>query len=189
LARPSSLNEVEATRIRAVVPEGAGGPGTVAPVVVTVGGVDSNAAPFIVGHLPVVSAVTPASAVPGDVVDVAGRGFQADPRLNDVRVGGVPALVVSASGDAMKVVVPRVGPGEASRALEVRVPGSESVGQAILPVGAPADPVEFRFVAEPFTAVPAAATRSFPPVSGPRSSSRRPAGSRRRRARWRRRGG
>ena len=150
----AQLTEVEATRIRAVVPDGAGGPGTVAPVVVTVGGVDSNPAPFIVGHLPVVSAVSPASAAPGDVVDVSGRGFQAEPRANDVRVGGVPALVVSASGDTLKVVVPRVGPGEASRALEVRVPGTENVGQAALQVAAPADPVDFRFVAEPFAVVP-----------------------------------
>ena len=150
----AQLNEVEATRIRAVVPEGAGAPGTAAPVVVTVGGVGSNAAPFIVGHLPVVSAVSPASVAPGDVVDVSGRGFQVDPLANDVRVGGVPALVVSASGDALKVVVPRVGPGEVSRPLEVRVPGSENVGQAVLQVSAPADPVDFRFVAEPFAAGP-----------------------------------
>jgi hypothetical protein len=150
----AQLNEVESTRIRAIVPEGAGGPGTAAPVVVTVGGVDSNPAPFIVGHLPVVSAVSPASAAPGDVVEVSGRGFQGDPSANDVRVGGTPALVVSATGDALKVVVPRVGPGEASRTLEVRVPGNENVGQAALQVAPPADPVEFRFVAEPFTAVP-----------------------------------
>jgi hypothetical protein len=150
----AQLNEVEATRIRAVVPEGAGVPGTAAPVVVTVGGVDSNPAPFIVGHLPVVSAVSPASAAAGEVVDVSGRGFQADPLANDVRVGGVPALVVSASGDSLKVVVPRVGAGEASRTLEVRVPGTENVGQAALQVAAPADPVDFRFVAEPFAAVP-----------------------------------
>ena len=71
-----------------------------------------------------------------------------------MRLGGVPALVLSATGDALKVVVPRVGPGEPARALEVRVPGSTSVGQGTLQVAAPADPVEFRFVAEPFTAVP-----------------------------------
>ena len=151
---PAQLNEVQDTRIRAVVPEGAGVPGTPAPVVVTVGGAQSNPAPFIVGHLPVVSAVSPASASPGDVVDVSGRGFEAEPLRNDVRLGGVPALVLSAAGDAMKVVVPFVDPGEPTRALEVRVPGSESVGQATLQVAAPADPVEFRFVAEPFTAVP-----------------------------------
>ena len=151
---PAQLNEVQATRIRAIVPEGAGVPGTPAPVVVTVGGVESNPAPFIVGHLPVVSAVSPASAAPGDLLEVSGRGFQADPVRDDVRLGGVPALVLSATGDAMKVVVPRVGPGEPARVLEVRVPGSDSVGQGTLQVEAPADPVEFRFVAEPFTAVP-----------------------------------
>ncbi len=150
---PAQLNEVQATRIRAVVPEGAGVPGTPAPVVVNVGGVASNPAPFIVGHLPVVSAVSPASAAPGDLLAVSGRGFQADPLLDDVRLGGVPALVLSATGDTMKVVVPRVPPGESARSLEVRIPGSTNVGQGTLQVAAPADPVEFRFVAEPFTAV------------------------------------
>jgi hypothetical protein len=82
----STLTEVEATRIRTVVPDGAGGPGTAAPVVVTVGGVDSNPAPFIVGHLPVVSAVSPASAASGDVVDVSGAASRPTP-ANDVRVG------------------------------------------------------------------------------------------------------
>ena len=135
------------------MPDGAGVPGTPAPVVVTVGGVESNPAPFIVGHLPVLSAVSPTSAAAGDLLDVSGRGFQADPLLDDVRLGGVPALVLSATGDAMKVVVPRVGPGEPARVLEVRVPGSDSVGQGTLQVSAPADPVEFHFVAEPFTAM------------------------------------
>ena len=150
----AQILEVESARIRAVVPDGVGVPGTPAPVVVTIGGVESNPAPFIVGHLPVLSGVSPASAAPGDLVDIVGRGFQADPVRNDVRVGGVPALVLSASGDTMKVVVPRVGPGEASRALEVRVPGSESVGQAFLQIAGAADPVDFRFVAEPFPVVP-----------------------------------
>ena len=50
---PAQLNDLQATRIRAIVPDGAGVPGTPAPVVVTVGGVESNPAPFIVGHLPV----------------------------------------------------------------------------------------------------------------------------------------
>jgi hypothetical protein len=153
-AAEAQLEEVDATRIRAVVPEGAGVPGTAAPVVVTVGGVDSNPAPFIVGHLPVVSAVSPVSAAPGDVVDVSGRGFQADPLANDVRVGGVPALVVSSSSDVLKVVVPFAGPGDASRILEVRVPGSANVGQAVLQVAPPADPVAFHFVPEPFVAAP-----------------------------------
>jgi hypothetical protein len=150
----AQLEEVDATQIRAVVPEGAGSPGSSISVVVTVGGVDSNPAPFVVGHVPIVSGVSPTSAAPGDVVSVSGLGFSADPVANDVRVGGVPALVVSSAPDALKVVVPLVGPGEPSRALEVRVPGSASVGQAPLQVAPPADPVAFHFVAEPFVAVP-----------------------------------
>jgi hypothetical protein len=62
--------------------------------------------------------------------------------------------VVSSGADALKVVVPLVGPGDASRALEVRVPGSPTVGQAVLQVTPPADTVPFRFVAEPFAAAP-----------------------------------
>jgi hypothetical protein len=150
----AQLNEVQATRIRAIVPEAAGVAGTPAPVVVSVGGIESNPAPFIVGHLPVLSSVSPASAAPGDLLELTGRGFQADPLRNDVRVGGLPALVLAASGDAMKVVVPRGAPGEPSRAVEVRVPGSDSVGQGSVQVAASADPVEFHFVPEPFTAVP-----------------------------------
>jgi hypothetical protein len=153
-AAAARVDEVDATRIRAVVPEGAGAPGTEAPVVVTVGGVESNPAPFVVGHLPVVSAVVPNGPSPGDVVEVTGRGFQADPSANGVHVGGVPALVVSAAPDSLRVVVPFVGPGDPSRALEVRVPGSTSVGQAIVQVAAPADPVSFHFVAETFVAAP-----------------------------------
>jgi hypothetical protein len=151
---PAQILEVQPTRIRAVVPEAAGPPGTEAPVVVTVGTTDSNAAPFIVGHLPVVSGVSPGSAAAGDTVTVSGRGFQPDPLRNEVRVGGVPALVVSAALDALVVAVPRTGPGEPGRALEVRVPGSESVGQALLQVAPASDPVEFHFAAEPFTTAP-----------------------------------
>ena len=151
---PAQVLEVHPTRIRVVVPEAAGVPGADAPVIVTVGGTESNAAPFMVGHLPVVSGVSPASAAAGDSVSVSGRGFHSDPLRNDVRVGGVAALVVSAAPDTLVVVVPRTGPGEPARAVEVRVPGSENVGRAVLQVAPAADPVELRFWAEPFTAVP-----------------------------------
>ncbi|MGE5125387.1 MAG: IPT/TIG domain-containing protein [Betaproteobacteria bacterium] len=144
--------EVGATRIRAIVPPIAAGPGTSAPVVVTVGGVESNAAPFVVGHLPLVTAVSPPSAGPGDVVQVSGLGFASNPELDEVRVAGVPALVVSAAPDSLKLVVPQVGPGDPARVLEVRVQGTANVGQGTLQVPPPADPVEARFVAEPFVA-------------------------------------
>jgi hypothetical protein len=151
---PAQTLDVQATQIRVTVPAIAGGPGTAAPVVVTVGGVESNPVPFFVGHLPLVTSVQPPGAAPGEVVVVSGRGFQRDPLRNDVRVGGVPALVLSGTDDELSLVVPRMGPGEPSRALEVRVPGSATVGQAVLQVPAPGETVDFRFVAEPFTAVP-----------------------------------
>jgi hypothetical protein len=151
---PAQVLDAQPTQIRAIVPPMAGGPGTSAPVVVTVGGVDSNPAPFFIGHLPLISGLQPARAAPGDLVSVSGRGFQREPLRNDVRIGGVPALVVSAAGDELKVVVPRLGAGAPSRAVEVRVPGSSEPGQAVLEVPTPGETVDFRFVAEPFSAPP-----------------------------------
>ena len=142
--------EVQPTQIRALVPQ-VGSPGNELAVVVTIAGVDSNPAPFILGHLPVVSSLDPASAAPGDVVSVSGRGFETIPARNEVRVSGVPALVIAAAADSLQVVVPRLGPGESTRAVEVRVPASSNVGQAQLALKPAADTVEFRFIAEPFT--------------------------------------
>ena len=151
---PAQILEVQATQIRALVPELPGGPGTEAPVVVSVGGVESNQAPFILGHLPVLSGLNPKDAAPGDVVSVSGRGFDTIAPRNDVRVGGVPALVIASSNDSLQMIVPRLGPGEATRAVELRVPGSTNVGQALLQLKPPADPVDFRFIAEPFAPAP-----------------------------------
>jgi hypothetical protein len=149
----AEVAQVDPTRIRVVVPA-ALGVGTAAPIVVSVAGLDSNAVPFVVGRLPVVVSVSPASASAGDTVDVAGLGFQPDPPANDVRVGGTPALVLAATPERLQVAVPWTPTGETQRPLEVRVAGSDGVGQAALQLAPPADPVEFRFAPEPFTAVP-----------------------------------
>jgi hypothetical protein len=143
--------EVQATRIRAIVPDIAGGSGTQARVIVTVGGIESNSAPFVVGHLPVVTGVTPTSAVAGDVVDVSGLGFQPEPLRNDVRVAGVAARPVRRRG-RLEGGRPRVPPGAGAGAGS---PGPRlSVGQATLQVSPAADLIEFRFVPEPFTTAP-----------------------------------
>jgi hypothetical protein len=151
---PAQITQADATRLRVVVPELAGGPGTSAPVVVTVGGVGSNAVPFVVGHIPMVTGITPAGAKPGDVIRISGLGFQQEPLQNDVQIGGSAALVVSASDSTLEVVVPRVGPGETARTVAIRVSGGANVCAATLDVPPPADPIEPRFVAEPFAAVP-----------------------------------
>ncbi len=150
---PGQVVAADATSLRAIVPQDVGPVGTRAPVVVTVAGVDSNSAPFVVGRLPVVSEVVPASAAPGDTIQIAGLGFQARAASNDVRIAGVPALVLASNGDGLKVVVPRLPAGAASRVVEVRVPGSDSVGQATLQSAGLPEVVELRFVPEPFSGV------------------------------------
>jgi hypothetical protein len=150
---PATVVAAEPTEIRVVVPPLSGGSGTSAPVVVTVGGVDSNPAPFFVGHVPLVTAIDPPAASPGDVVTVSGRGFARDPAADAVRVSGRPALVVSALADQLQVVAPLVSGEEDSR-LEVRVPGSQEIGSGTLHVSPPADPLTLHFVAEPFPGPP-----------------------------------
>jgi putative intracellular protease/amidase len=146
--------EVDPTQIRVIVPPLPDVSGTPAPVVVTVGGVESNPAPFFVGRLPLVTGVAPTAASIGDVLKVSGRGFQRDAAQNDVRIAGVAALVVSASDDELQVVVPRQPAGEPARPLEVRVPGSEEIGRAIIQVTPAPDPIRLDFVAEPFPSPP-----------------------------------
>jgi hypothetical protein len=146
----TEILEIDPTQIRVTVPPLPGAYGSAAPVVVTVGGVESNPAPFFMGRLPLVTGLEPAAVSGGDVLTVSGRGFERDPGQNDVRVAGTRALVVSAAGDQLTVVVPRLPAGEPARSLEVRVPGSQDVGQGTLEVAPSPDPVGLRFVAEPF---------------------------------------
>ena len=138
--------------LKVKVPALEGAPGTEFPVRVASGADTSNPAPFVLGRLPLVISVSPASAAPGDLVTVAGRGFDIKPLANDVRVGGTRALVTASSGAELKVVVPRASPGETT--VDVRVPGVEHVGQARLAVTAGPDPIDFRFAAEPFEDTP-----------------------------------
>ncbi|PYQ54267.1 MAG: hypothetical protein DMF78_06570 [Acidobacteria bacterium] len=127
-------------------------PGREYPVTVAMGADASNPAPFLVGRLPLLLSLTPAPAAPGDLVVVAGRGFDARPAANDVRVSGTRALVVSASGSELKIVVPRVAPG--SSPMEVRVAGTENVATSTLAVSGAPDPIDFHFVAEPYEDAP-----------------------------------
>jgi hypothetical protein len=148
----ASVLDTSPTSLKVTVPPLEGPPGTEFPVRVTSGTDTSNPAPFVLGRLPLVISVSPASAAPGDLVTVAGRGFAVKPLANDVRVGETRALVTTASASELKVVVPRAAPGETS--IEVRVPGVENVGQGRLAVAALSDPIDFRFVAEPFEDTP-----------------------------------
>jgi hypothetical protein len=143
----AEILEVTPGTIKVRVPAIEGGPGTSAPVLVSVGNDGSNAAPFLVGRLPLIAKVEPARARPGDVVMLAGRGFQASPQDNLVRIGGVHALLLSASPSELSVVVPRLPEGDAP--IELKVRGREEAGAATLELLPLPTPVDFHFVAEP----------------------------------------
>jgi hypothetical protein len=60
----------------------------------------------------------------------------------------VAALVLDSDPAGLQVVVPWTAPGETS--VEIRTPGSSGAGSASLAVAGAADPVAWRFVAEPY---------------------------------------
>jgi hypothetical protein len=170
------------THIRVRVPALDGPPGTPAPVTVAMGEALSNAAPFFLGRLPLVTSVQPASASPGDVLTVSGRGFSVAAGGTRVRIGGRAALTLAGGPTALRIVVP-FGVGEGAVPLEVQVAGIENVGQAVVNVPPAAGAlVDFRFVAEPLEEAPdgsrAAVSTELGPAFmlaalGPRSAAQR----------------
>ena len=139
--------EVSPARIRVRVPAVEVAEGTSLPIVVTAGADQSNQVPFRIGRLPLLLGIEPASATTGDTIVVKGLGFAVHGWANDLRIGGARALVVTASENEMKAVVPRT-PAPGDNAVELRVPDNERVVQSTFNVTAPPDPVEFRFFAE-----------------------------------------
>jgi len=144
---PAAVLDASPTSLRVRVPDVTDPVGTSLPVVVSMGGDPSNQAPFVIGKVPLVMSVDPAGVSPGDIVSVKGRGFPLQPTMNDLKIGGSGALVVSAFDNELKAIVPWAAPGDAP--LELRVPRSENVGTASMTIAPRPDPVEFRFVAGP----------------------------------------
>jgi hypothetical protein len=148
-AAPADVVQAAAVSLRVRVPPSAGAPGAEVPVVVAMGADRSNAVPFLIGRVPVVTGTDVRNAAPGQLVTVAGRGFDPQPQANRVSIGGVSALVVSSTAREIKAVVPRA-PASAESTLRVAVAGSSNEGEAPLAVDPVDDPIGFRFVAEPF---------------------------------------
>jgi hypothetical protein len=146
--RAAEVLETTATALKVRVPELNGPPGTSAPVTVTMAGESSSPVPFLVGHLPLVLSLEPKAVGSGETFVITGRGFQTHTPSNDVRVGGTHALVTAATDAEIRVMVPWVPPGN-DVPVDVKVPGSEFVGQAVLAISPAADPIGFRFSAEP----------------------------------------
>ncbi len=159
--------ENKPTSIRVRVPAIEGPPGTAAPVTVSAGLDASNPAPFLVGRLPLVTGAQPASAAPGDVVTLSGRGFHWKPMENVVRIRGARAFVSAVAPGELKFVVPWVPGNGGDVPVELRVPDSENKGEATLSLAAPPDPVDFRFVVEPLEVVAASPHAVLSTALGP----------------------
>jgi pSer/pThr/pTyr-binding forkhead associated (FHA) protein len=144
---PAAVLDATPTSLRVRVPDVTDPVGTSLPVVVSMGADPSNQAPFVIGRIPLVMGVEPAGVAPGDVVTIKGRGFPLQPALNDLKIGGSGALVISAFDNELKAIVPWAPPGDAP--LELHVPRSENVGTASMTIAPRSDPLEFRFVAGP----------------------------------------
>jgi hypothetical protein len=133
-----------ASALRVRVPEAAGAVGSSVPVVVSMGADASNAFPFLLGRLPLTTGVEPRTVSAGDVVAIAGRGFQAQPVSNKVKIGGAAALVVSSSDAEVKAIVPRGAAPGPDAPVEVKVEGLDNVAQSSVTISPPLDPVDFR---------------------------------------------
>jgi hypothetical protein len=138
------------TALRVRVPDAAGALGSSVPVVVSMGADASNAFPFLLGRLPLLTGVEPKTVSAGDVVTIAGRGFHIQPASNKVKIGGAPALVVSSSDVDVKAIVPRGAAAGPNAPVDVRVEGLDNAAQSSLTISPLLDPVDFSFAAEPF---------------------------------------
>jgi len=84
--RPLRVINANATRIQAVIPEGAAS-GTIL-VDVQGGGRAESPAPFVIQHTPTIASFAPSAAAPGRRVIVRGTRFGRDPRVVQVTIGG-----------------------------------------------------------------------------------------------------
>lgn len=113
------------------------------PVAVTIqaAGETGRPAELILGRLPLVTHVAPASGPPGTRVAVRGHGFDPDVRANRVTMGGEPALLLSATANEIAAIVPApAGSGSQAQApIVVQARGGTSSGGVSFVVMSPSE--------------------------------------------------
>lgn len=109
-------------------------------VVVEVGGRSSNALFMSLARYPRITAVEPAVALPGSVVELTGNHL--NPAAVTVRIGGFPAEVMGGNGEVLRVKVPEMPviqgkavPVEVSLGRETAAPGTLVLGRLPLVTG------------------------------------------------------
>ena len=113
---PVAVSSWSSTQIGITLPAAA----TSGNIVVTVGGIASNAVPFSVGTMPVISSVSPPAGQAGASLTIAGVNFGASQGTGAVVLNGSP-LTVSSWSDAQIVVT---------------IPASATSGNILVSVGA-----------------------------------------------------
>jgi hypothetical protein len=134
--RVAKVIEARRDGLRFRLPEVAGEPGTLVPVMVQVGDETAKPVDLVLGRLPVVLEASPPRAAPGERVTIRGLGFSADASSNAVTVGGAPALVLSASPRELQILVPAPGGDQVmiEAPVVVRTGNKASTNRAVLGV-------------------------------------------------------
>ncbi|HXB53312.1 MAG TPA: IPT/TIG domain-containing protein [Vicinamibacteria bacterium] len=134
--KSAQVLEAAPARLRFKVPDIPVEPGVPAPVIVRVGNATARPVDLLLGHLPYVLEVSPLRGGVGDLVTLKGRGFAPDPAANAVTIGGVAALVVTASPHELRVVAPAAGGSQAQAEAPVVVGmgGRVSTNRAVFTV-------------------------------------------------------
>jgi hypothetical protein len=128
---PADLSDTQAGSVRFRVPGAVPfEEGRTVPVVVQVGADSAPALQLLLGRLPLVAELSPATGRAGDRVTIRGRGFDPQPSGNQVTFGAEPALVLTATETEIVSVVPhvQVGAGQLDVPVAVRARGSASAG-------------------------------------------------------------
>lgn len=105
----AEILDAKPTSLRFRVPELPVIPGEAAQVVITAGRESSKSTPLYLGRLPLLIEARPIKARPGERVTLRGRGFDANLANLEVRFGGEPSLVISATENEIVASVPGSG--------------------------------------------------------------------------------
>ncbi|HUG52309.1 MAG TPA: IPT/TIG domain-containing protein, partial [Vicinamibacteria bacterium] len=149
--------EARADSVRVKVPDLTYTDGQSVPVSVEVGTDAARPMPLLLGRLPLVLEVSPSSGPIGERLVVKGRGFDPRPAGNRVTVGGVPALVFTATPGELTAAVPAAeAKGTHTEVpVAVEVNGAPSAGRAVFTLVNPRSGlVRLRFFPAPVPRAP-----------------------------------
>jgi len=138
---PATVKDSSPTALRVRVPDLPMLEGRALPVTVELAGETGRPAEIILGRLPIVTVVAPASGPPGTRVVLRGHGFDPDVRADRVTIGGEPALLLSATANEIAAMVP-APPGAGSQVqapVVVQARGATSSGGVSFVVMSPSE--------------------------------------------------